>query len=327
MRLSPLVLTAALLAGEAEARKKDAHLVSYGGYATLDVAVVRGRVARGKVGADEPGASRGRKVWGTAKTFLARDVEDARLRIVHEGRAAKVVADDDGFFEARLPGPFMAGRRRFQVLLEERSWDAPPLEVELDVVDPRLGFVIITDIDDTIIESGVTGSKAAMIKRVAASDARDIRALDGAAQALATFAAEGVPVVYLSASPIELGARLMQFLALRGFPPGALFLRHYEEEGIGNPTAYKRARFEKVLKDFPGRKVILFGDNGEKDPEIFGALAKDTGRVALGYIRRTLPGQGGEARYQGMFVFGSWSEVVPHARVSGLLAAGSVAGP
>jgi phosphatidate phosphatase APP1 len=78
-----------------------------------------------------------------------------------------------------------------------------------------------------------------------------------------------------------------------------------------------------VLADFPGRKVILFGDNGEKDPEIFTALGLETGRVAFGYIRRTLPVRDGEERYKGMLVFAAWTEVVPHARANGMLRATS----
>jgi phosphatidate phosphatase APP1 len=316
MRTVLLVLMA--LEGVAAAAR-DAYLMSYGGYATTEVAVIRGRVGRGKPAVEKPGRGGAAKVWATTRTFFGRDVEHARLRIVAGPLAAPVVADDDGFFEARLRGPFPAGRRRFDLLLDQPGWRAAPLSLELDVVDATSGYVVVTDIDDTIIETGVTGGKARMIARVASSDAHDIRAFDGAAEALATFAASGVPVVYLSASPVELGPRLMRFLALRGFPPGALFLRHYEDDGFGDPTRYKRARFEKVLADFPGRQLILFGDNGEKDPEIFATLAKDTGRVAIGYVRATLAAAAAESRYDGIQLFAAWPEVVAHARGAGLL--------
>ena len=306
-----------LLTSVAEAR--DAYIISYGGYATTEVAVIRGRVGRGKPVVVRPGSGKATKVWATTKTFFGRDVDHARLRIVAGGLAAPVVADDEGFFEARLRGPFTAGHRRFDLVLDQPGWRAEPLSLELDVVDPRSGYVIVTDIDDTIIETGVTGGKAKMVARIAASDAYDIVAYEGAAEALSTFAAQGIPIVYLSASPVELAPRLTQFLALRGFPAGAIFLRHYEDDGAGDPTRYKRARFEKVLADFPGRKLILFGDNGEKDPEIFSTLAKQTGRVAIGYVRATLKAGAGESRYADTRVFVTWPEVVAHARQVGFL--------
>ena len=152
---------------------------------------------------------------------------------------------------------------------------------------------MVTDIDDTLID---TGSPAAAPddRKIAKQDARDIRAFPGASEALSTFAAAGIPVVYLTASPVELAPRIGQFLELRGFPGGALFLRYYPHEGTGDPTAYKRARVARVLADFPGRKLVMFGDNGEKDPEIFGDLARETGRVKA-VFRRTLRGSRGRA--------------------------------
>jgi phosphatidate phosphatase APP1 len=317
MRLAVVALLVA--ASPAEAKPKDAYFVSYGGYATTEVAVIRGRVGRGTPVLDKPDRGGFRKTVATARVFLGRDVEDPKLEVVAGGRTAQVVGDDEGFFEARVPGPFPAGTQRFEVRLVEKQYAAAPLVLDLTVVDGKAGYVIVTDIDDTIIETGVTGSKAAMIKRIAGQDARDIRAYPGAAEALSAFHAAGVPIVYLSASPIELGPRLMQFLALRGFPLGMLYLRYYPDAGIGDPTPYKRARFQAVLADFPGRNLILFGDNGEKDPEIFLAVGKETGRVGVSYIRRTLAVKPGDKRYDGTQLFGAWAEVVPHARGAGIL--------
>ena len=304
-----------LVAGAA----KRAHLVSYGGYGTAETVVVRGRVARGEAPVDKPDRGKVKKVWATTKAFLGRDIEKAHLRIRDldgSAREARVRADDDGFFEARLPGPFPLGPRRVEVALVEKDWQAPPLTLQIHVVDGASGLVVVTDIDDTVIETGVTGSKADLIKRIAVSDAGDIKAFDGAPAALRAFAAAGVPIIYVSASPIELAPRLMRFFELRELPPGALFLRHYEDDGIGDPTGYKRRRIDAVLADFPGRKLVLFGDNGEKDRDIFATLARETGRVAFSYIRRTLPD---ERAIEGQLVFGTWAEVERHARTTGLI--------
>src|SRR5262245_546289 len=80
--------------------------------------------------------------------------------------------------------------------------DKPDRGKALDVVAAGAGFVVVTDIDDTIIDTGVTGGKVDLVARIAGSDARDIVPLDGAAEALAAFAAQGVPIVYLTASPV-----------------------------------------------------------------------------------------------------------------------------
>jgi phosphatidate phosphatase APP1 len=316
VRPVPLALLLVAAAATPALAKKDAHLQSYGGYATTEVAVIRGRAARGKPIADKPRGD-ARKVLATARAFLGRDIEHARLRVEHGALSAAVRADDEGFFEARLAGKLAAGRQRFVVLLDEPRYSAAPLVVDLEVVDGTRGVVVVSDIDDTIIDTGVTGGKLDLIARIAASDARDIVPLAGAAEALRAFAAEGVPIVYLTASPVDIGPRLVQFLELAGFPAGAIFLRHYGTHGVGNPTRYKRARFDQVLRDFPGRRLVLFGDNGEKDVDIFRALAAATGRVQAAYVRRTLPRPAPE----GIVLFDEWAEVVEHARRTGTLAA------
>lgn len=326
MRLAPplaaFVLTITALSEPRAHARKAAHFQSYGGYATTELVVVRGRVARGAPLADKPERGTARKVLATARAFAGRDVEHARVRVVGGGTSTVTRADDDGFFEARLSGKFTAGKQRFEVLLDEPRYTAPSLLIELDVVDGTRGVVVVSDIDDTLVATGVTGSKLDLVARIASSDARDIRPFDGAADALRAFAAEGVPIVYLSASPVEIAPRLMRFLELRGFPAGALFLRHYEEHGIGDPTTYKRGRFAQVLADFPGRKLVVFGDNGEKDVAIFQALAADTGRVATAYVRRTLP----RAAPDGVVLFDAWPEVVAHARRTGTLTAAVTTG-
>jgi phosphatidate phosphatase APP1 len=315
MRLAVVALL--VLAPAAAQAAREAHLVSYGAYATTEAIVVRGRVARGApLAAKDRG--RVRKVLATARAFAGRDVEHARvvIRDVEDGGAAFMRADDEGFFEARLPGPFPPGPREVEVALSEKGWRAPVLRLRVHVVDGSSGLVVVTDIDDTIIETGVTGGKASLIKRIASSDERDIKPYPGAAAALRAFAEAGVPIVYVSASPVEIGPRLMRFLELAEFPAGALFLRHYTSDGLGDPTAYKRKRIDRLLADFPGRKLILFGDNGEKDRDIFATLARETGRVFLSYIRRTLPD---ERMLEGQVVFGEWPEVLAHARELGLV--------
>jgi phosphatidate phosphatase APP1 len=113
----------------------------------------------------------------------------------------------------------------------------------------------------------------------------------------------------LSASPVELAPRLSQFLREAGYPEGALMLRYWPRHGIRDPMSYKRKTVDRLLADFPRRRLLLFGDNGEHDPELFAAIARETGRVEAAYVRATLPIQEGEARYAGMVTFEDWRQV------------------
>ncbi len=312
MSVRSLVILLAL-AGAAHA--KPAYLVSYGAYGSPEGIVARGRAHKGTPPPDALARPKVDKVLGTVKAFTGRDVEHPLVLVtdVASGRTAEARGDDDGFYEVRLPGPFPAGPRRVTVVLRDAKYAADPVDETAVVV--AQGLVLVSDIDDTIVETGVTKGKAALIARVLSSDAGDVKPLPGAAGTLGAFAAAGIPVIYVSASPVELASRLKQVLALRGFPAGPLFLRHYEEDGIGDPSAYKRRVFAKLAADLPRARFLLLGDNGEKDPAIFAALARDTGRVAHRFIRITVAG----APADGAFAFGSFDELRAFARKEKLI--------
>jgi phosphatidate phosphatase APP1 len=41
-----------------------------------------------------------------------------------------------------------------------------------------------------------------------------------------------------------------------------------------NPQQYKPPLIEPILKSYPERKFVMVGDSGERDPEIYGDLAR-----------------------------------------------------
>jgi len=319
--LALLVITAT--AGAPAAWAKRAHIVPLGGHGTTAGGVVlRGRALAGKPSSGAKGRGRLRKTLSTAHAFLRNDLEHVEVVVADaaSGQEWKFSTDGEGFFDATVPGPLPAGARRYRVTLGAGKWKADPVELEVPVVDAAAaGLVVVCDIDDTIVETGVADGKTGMVLRVAASSADDMRPYPAAAATLAAFAEAGAPIVYVSAGPVELAPRTTAFLGARGFPSGALFLRHYEDDGIGDPTAYKRKHIDRVLADYPARKLVLVGDNGEHDPDLFAAVAKDTGRVAAAYVRATLPVKAGDPRYDGLTVFSAWTDVARHAGKAKLL--------
>jgi phosphatidate phosphatase APP1 len=278
---------------------------------------IRGRAHEGRPSSGAHGGSRLRKLATTVHAFARDDLEHARITVTDEstGKVHDLTTNDEGFFTAELPGPFPAGPRRFVVAIAEKRYTADPIPIDLDLVDAQSkGYVVIADIDDTIVQTGVTDSKAKLAIRHATSNAEDMRAFPLAAEALAAFADSGTPIFYVTAGPVELAPRTSEFLANGGFPAGALFLRRWADDGFGNPTEYKTTRIEKIAAQYPNRKLIFFGDNGEKDPELYTAIAeRHAGRVAAVYIRATVAASPGEDRYAGVVLFESWRDVARHA--------------
>ncbi len=301
-----------VLLGATPAHAKTAHVQAYGGWATTDGAVLLGRVLEGTPPSGRQHHHRVTKLGSTAKAFLAGDVEDARVRVTDtaSGKSIELDANGEGFFDARFPGPLAAGAHAFSVQAAKGKYRAPAVEVVLEVVDGKsAGFLVIVDIDDTITATGVTGSKKDLIVGTALRGASDMQPFPASVLVLRALADAGAQVIYLTASPVQLGPRLRGFLDASGFPAGPLLLRYWKDDGMGDPRAYKRARVDRLLADFPARQLILFGDNGEQDPELFEELAAATKRVAFAFVRATVPGAQTDARYRGVLLFSHFGEV------------------
>ena len=70
-----------------------------------------------------------------------------------------------------------------------------------------------------------------------------------------------------------------EFIALRGFPRGPLLLTDWGPGRAGflrvAAEEHKRALIRQVLEDHPGLGVVLVGDTGQLDPEIYAAVAAE----------------------------------------------------
>lgn len=282
--------------------------------------MVRGRVVKGDPPSGRAHHHRFTKAASTAKAFLRGDVEGATIVVtdLQSGRRATAECDDEGFYEVTVPGPFALGPHTLRVDLDDPSYTTPAVEIPVIVVDAQApGLIVVLDIDDTLVDTGVTRGLVRVAVGTALRDASDMIPYPQAADTVQAFAAAGAQLVYLSASPVELAPRLSQFLAFGGFPAAPLFLRYYRDDGVFSPGAYKRARLDRLLADFPGRKLVLVGDNGEEDATLFAQVAKDTGKVAAAYVRSTL--SPGAALPAPLTAFSDWGQLARDAARHGLV--------
>lgn len=138
------------------------------------------------------------------------------------------------------------------------------------------GVSVISDIDDTIKISEVTDKQALL----ANTFLRAFRPAPGMAELYGRWAASGVAFHYVSSSPWQLFPALDRFLGREGFPRGSFHLKQFrlKDESFLNlfqeGEAHKIPVIESILAAFPGRQFILVGDSGERDPEIYGEIAR-----------------------------------------------------
>ncbi len=163
---------------------------------------------------------------------------------------------------------------------------------------------VISDVDDTVKMSQVRDRR----ELLANTFLREFRPVPGMAEAYRKWAADGAAFHYVSASPWQLYDPLARFLAAEGFPEGSFHLKLFRVKDSSffdlytSPEAYKRRTIEPILKAFPGRRFVLVGDSGEKDPEAYGAIARDHPDQIVRIIIRDVTGEPADGeRYQTAF--------------------------
>lgn len=138
------------------------------------------------------------------------------------------------------------------------------------------GMSVISDIDDTIKHTEIYDRQAALTNTFL----REFRGIDGMADVYRRWQREGTVFHYVSGSPWQLFESLAEWMAREEFPAGSFHLRTYHLRShllrrlcLWFRTG-KRRLAANVLRRFPERQFVLVGDSGDRDPEIYGALAR-----------------------------------------------------
>ncbi len=245
--------------------------------------------------------------WRNLAAFWKRmdtyEMPGARVRARLGAMVSEAVADHEGHFHFSLapPQPLAAtGWQRVDLELcspQPRSGQIVQAQAQVLVPPPTARFGVISDIDDTIVWSGVR-QKLRMLARLARSNAHTRQPFKGVA-AFYRALHEGLsgdernPLFYVSSSPWNLYTPLVEFMSLHGLPNGPVLLRDFGHRMLftpGHGQAHKRRCIEQVLVTYPDLPFVLIGDSGEHDPEIYRDVVHDhPGRVRAIYIRSVDP--------------------------------------
>ncbi len=277
-------------------------VVPYRGYGTADRLYVKGRVLEDEgisLGSEED--SKIRNLINTYKRFESDEVPHAVVRWHFQGMEGQVVADNEGFFEISIEPtqPLPTGQLWHEIELEllfpQQTDYAPTLATGLVLVPPPSAqFGVISDMDDTVIESKVT-SIIQMARLFLMGNAHTRTPFEGVPAFYQALQA-GIethsfnPIFYVSSSPWNLYDMLTEFLRLQKIPSGPLMLRDW---GITKtelfPTKHgphKINAIRQILDSYPHLPFILIGDSGQEDPEIYRDIVHHyPNRILAVYIR------------------------------------------
>jgi phosphatidate phosphatase APP1 len=94
----------------------------------------------------------------------------------------------------------------------------------------------------------------------------------------------------VSNSPWNLYDLLEDFLDIHQIPRGPLLLRDWSPRMLKAGERHKLAAIQALLDTYPELEVVLVGDCGERDPEIYRQVVlRHPGRVLAVYVRDVAP--------------------------------------
>lgn len=244
----------------------------------------------------------------TYRQFDSFEIPDAKVELdIPELLQLKTVSDCEGYFLFES-----AIEKDLSVIANEEGWitvnllfqesedsslseERKSFQGEFLIPEDSAEFGVISDIDDTILHTGVTSFlKWRLLKNSLLTNAYRRIPFKGAANFyqklhLGIKGENKNPMFYLSNSPWNMYQYLKLFLDYNKFPKGPILLRNFRtpfDRSLKPEKPHKQKEIINILKTYPDLKFILIGDSGEHDASIYTDIAAQfPDRILTIYLR------------------------------------------
>lgn len=284
------------------------YIVPYRSYGTYSHVYVKGRVLDNEPLKIVKDQSLYRTLKNTYKQFDSFEIPDATVELVIPDKIKlKRLTNDEGYFlfdktmdsdlsEHASDEGWVDYEIYYRDKVEGRTkLLANPFRGEFLVPYADAEFGVISDIDDTILQTGVTSFlKWRLLKNSLLTNAYKRIPLKDAPSLykklhLGKSGKNRNPVFYLSNSPWNMYEYLKLFLDHNQFPKGPILLRDLRtpfESTVKPEKPHKQKEITNILKTYPDMKFILIGDSGEHDASIYTEIAAQySDRILAIYLR------------------------------------------
>ena len=209
------------------------------------------------------------------RRFVTASVPGVPVTVEIGGETRVVPSGPDGYVDVRVPCDLEPGWRRARI----RVGDEPPVDAPVRVVGPGTATGLVSDIDDTVMETMVPrpliAFRNAFLSRESAR-----KPVPGMSELCADIVAShpDVFVVYLSTGAWNVALPLQAFLARNRFPKGPLLLTDWGPTDSGffrSGRDHKRNQLERLFRELPQLRWILLGDDGQHDPQVYAEAARE----------------------------------------------------
>ena len=288
-------------------------------------------------------------LWNSFKRFETDEIRHTGVTVrFADGRTIQGETDRKGYY--RIDAPM----EQLQDLANDEGW----VNYEISYSDPDLkreilhqnrfpgellipcktaSYGVISDIDDTILHTGVVSSlKWKVVFNTFFKRPGQRLPLEGAADFYGLLhrgksGREANPIFYVSHSPWNLYRYLELFLTKNNFPKGPILLRNFPRWGgqkAEDEKPQKQREILDILKTYPDLKFILIGDSGEYDADIYIEIAEQHPNSILAIYLRSVDHKRKMKRIRGLFenykltpvlLVESSEQAVAHARENGFI--------
>lgn len=269
-------------------------ILAYRGYGNATKARFYGRVVEHLgVSASTDRDSLFRNLLNTWRRVDSDPVGHANVTVDYAGTRINCKADNEGFLAGWMDGAFEPNSEweSYRVEFPDKQVDG---KGEILIPPSSAKFAVVSDIDDTVIQSRVSNFLQAA-RTVMLGNARTRLPFPGVSafyQALRNGAGgdEKNPIFYVSSSPWNIYDVITEFMDIQKIPKGPLMLRDWDVSlsalSSSRHFEHKGVAIQNLMDLYPSMKFILIGDSSQHDPEIYRQIVGEyPERVLCIYIR------------------------------------------
>lgn len=266
----------------------------YTGHVAGTRAHLRARVVVKRRERSDRGGRRGALLAGLGR-YLSVEAAGERMSVDVAGKQVTAESGPEGYVELEVEVPTLQPGWhpvRYQLV----DSDAEPVEGRLLAVDPEARLGVVSDIDDTVIQTGLTRLWEAVRTTLLVPESERVP-LEGAAElyrGLVDGADGRAPVFYVSTGAWNFYDMTDRFLQTHGFPAGPVVMTDWGP-GTGwlfheDSVAFKSRTISALFDAHPRLKWVLIGDAGQADADAYAAVAREhPDRIRAIYIRAVPP--------------------------------------
>lgn len=218
----------------------------------------------------------------TVRRFTALAMPEIKVKATIAGQTAHFLSDADGYVDVSMEIGDVSPGWHVMDLSARAGKKKIRATGRVLAPDPAAGVAVISDIDDTILKTGLTQGWTAA-RRTFFRDVSGRRPVKGMPEFYRGLE-RGVgrqsktSFFYVSTGSWNMYHYLVRFLELRDIPIGPLFLTDWGPTStrlMRDGREHKRQTIRTLISAYPDLKFVMIGDVGQGDPETYELMMRE----------------------------------------------------